>query len=223
MASHRISRPGRVTAKPLLGLVWVYRKAISPLFRAQCRFEPSCSAYAEEALREYGGFKGAWLTLGRIARCHPWGGYGYDPVPLRKTGAQEPDTDLLRERTKVLNHAYGFISRGNRRGGLQHLCDRIGKEADVGEAYRWFFEQILTWEPNEAALDFAQEYLRWLLSKRRDVEALKLIGRCRLENGHFMPRADLRATALAVAERLGNDEFRVYLRPDRCDAGSSGY
>ena len=72
---------GRVLAWPLLGLVWFYRTAVSPLIGANCRFEPTCSAYAEEALRTYGAFKGGWLALRRIARCHPWGGSGYDPVP----------------------------------------------------------------------------------------------------------------------------------------------
>lgn len=72
---------GRVLAWPLLGLVWLYRTVISPLLGANCRFEPSCSAYAEEALRTHGGLKGGWLALKRISRCHPWGGSGYDPVP----------------------------------------------------------------------------------------------------------------------------------------------
>ena len=76
----------QIVAKPLLGLVWLYRKGISPLLGANCRFEPSCSAYAELALREYGGFKGGWLALRRISRCHPWGGSGYDPLPGRESG-----------------------------------------------------------------------------------------------------------------------------------------
>ncbi len=75
---------GQLVAKPLLGLVWLYRKGISPLLGANCRFEPSCSAYAERALREYGGFTGGWLALKRISRCHPWGGSGYDPLPDRE-------------------------------------------------------------------------------------------------------------------------------------------
>lgn len=72
---------GKLLAKPLLGLVWLYRYGISPLLGANCRFEPSCSEYAAEALRRYGAFKGGWLTLKRVGRCHPWGGSGYDPVP----------------------------------------------------------------------------------------------------------------------------------------------
>lgn len=204
---------GRVVAMPLLGLVWVYRKAISPLLRANCRFEPSCSAYAEEALREYGGFEGGWLTLRRIARCHPWGGHGYDPVPSRRQTAAAPDPGLVRERTRVLNHAYGFISRGNRQGGLTHLHDWIRQEADVGAAYRWFFEQMLSWESHEAALCLAEAYLAWLLGRGRDVEALKLIARCRFEDSRFMPGPATRALALAAAERHGNEDICAFLRP----------
>jgi putative membrane protein insertion efficiency factor len=68
-------------ALPLRGLVWLYRKMISPFLGNNCRFEPSCSAYAEEALRQHGAFRGGWLAARRIGRCHPWGGSGYDPVP----------------------------------------------------------------------------------------------------------------------------------------------
>ncbi len=72
---------GKLLAKPLLGLVWLYRYAISPLLGTNCRFQPTCSAYAAEALQRYGGFRGGWLVLKRIGRCHPWGGSGYDPLP----------------------------------------------------------------------------------------------------------------------------------------------
>lgn len=71
----------RVFSWPLLILVKFYRNCISPLTPASCRFTPTCSAYALEAITKYGPIKGGWLTLRRLLRCHPWGGSGYDPVP----------------------------------------------------------------------------------------------------------------------------------------------
>ena len=58
-----------------------YRYFISPLFPPSCRFTPTCSQYAVEAIEKYGPIKGVWLGIKRIARCHPWGGSGHDPVP----------------------------------------------------------------------------------------------------------------------------------------------
>lgn len=58
-----------------------YQKCISPFTPPMCRFTPTCSHYAVEAIRKHGPFKGFWLALKRIMRCHPWGGSGYDPVP----------------------------------------------------------------------------------------------------------------------------------------------
>lgn len=62
-------------------LIRVYRYCISPLMMPRCRFLPTCSDYAEEALVSHGPIAGGWLALRRICRCHPWGGSGYDPVP----------------------------------------------------------------------------------------------------------------------------------------------
>ncbi|MGH8195357.1 MAG: membrane protein insertion efficiency factor YidD [Woeseiaceae bacterium] len=75
---------GRLLAQPLLGVVWIYRRTFSPLLGVNCRFAPTCSEYAAQALREYGGIAGGWLAAKRICRCHPWGGSGYDPVPERR-------------------------------------------------------------------------------------------------------------------------------------------
>lgn len=88
----RPSLPARVLAAPLRALVWVYRHAVSPLIGANCRYQPTCSAYAEEALNRYGAFRGGWLAVRRLARCHPWGGSGYDPVP-DQTKSSEPNRD----------------------------------------------------------------------------------------------------------------------------------
>jgi len=65
----------------LIGLVKFYQYCISPLTPASCRYIPTCSQYALEALRKYGALKGGWMAIKRILRCHPWGGHGFDPVP----------------------------------------------------------------------------------------------------------------------------------------------
>ncbi len=71
----------RWTTLPLRALVLAYRYGISPVLPNACRFQPSCSAYALEALQRHGPARGLWLTVRRLARCQPWGGHGYDPVP----------------------------------------------------------------------------------------------------------------------------------------------
>lgn len=72
----------KVLAAPFILLIKFYQVCISPLKGGPtCRFTPTCSQYALEAFRKYGPFKGFWLSLRRILRCHPWGGSGYDPVP----------------------------------------------------------------------------------------------------------------------------------------------
>lgn len=79
----------------LKGLVHGYRLLISPVLPQSCRFEPSCSAYALEALSSHGALKGAWLTVKRLARCQPWGDSGYDPVPQCASGhSHRPDNAL---------------------------------------------------------------------------------------------------------------------------------
>ena len=68
-------------AKVLLALVVAYRYLLSPMLGRSCRFFPSCSEYAMEALERHGALRGTWLTVRRVARCHPWHPGGYDPVP----------------------------------------------------------------------------------------------------------------------------------------------
>jgi putative membrane protein insertion efficiency factor len=96
-----VSGPGRVSAEVdgrtsavawvLIGLISFYRKVISPLLAPRCRFYPSCSAYALEAVRVHGAARGSWLAVRRLGRCHPFHSGGLDPVPPARPerGAQE--------------------------------------------------------------------------------------------------------------------------------------
>lgn len=72
--------------------VRAYRLLWSPWVGHNCRYQPTCSAYALEALEKHGAFKGSWLALRRIGRCHPWGDTGYDPVPEPDTKKEKHDT-----------------------------------------------------------------------------------------------------------------------------------
>ncbi len=65
----------------LLWLIRGYQLVLSPVIGANCRHEPTCSHYSFQAIQRFGAFKGFWLTLKRVAKCHPWGTWGYDPVP----------------------------------------------------------------------------------------------------------------------------------------------
>ena len=71
----------RVVRSLLLGAIRLYQLALSPWLGRQCRYEPTCSRYAAEAIERYGARRGTWLAVKRLARCHPWGRSGYDPVP----------------------------------------------------------------------------------------------------------------------------------------------
>lgn len=71
----------RLPQKTLVALVKGYRLLLSPWLGSSCRFEPTCSAYSLQALQQHGAARGSYLTLYRVARCHPWCSGGYDPVP----------------------------------------------------------------------------------------------------------------------------------------------
>jgi len=73
----------KILTYPFLLLIKVYQTLISPFTPATCRYQPTCSHYAKEALEVHGFFKGGGLALKRIFSCHPWGGSGYDPVPKK--------------------------------------------------------------------------------------------------------------------------------------------
>ena len=71
----------KIAGSLLIFLVRAYQAMISPWLMPSCRYSPTCSEYAAQAIQKYGAFKGGWLALKRLLRCHPWGGHGYDPVP----------------------------------------------------------------------------------------------------------------------------------------------
>ncbi|MBN2575383.1 MAG: membrane protein insertion efficiency factor YidD [Deltaproteobacteria bacterium] len=89
----RTSRLAGLSKPPLVALLRAYRIAISPALGPTCRFEPSCSLYAEEAIRRFGAFRGTYLALRRILRCHPFAPGGSDPVPA------DPSSPLRGQRT----------------------------------------------------------------------------------------------------------------------------
>lgn len=84
---------GSLPDRVLLGMIGIYRAAISPLLPPACRYEPTCSEYARIAIERHGAGRGSWLALRRLGRCHPFGGSGWDPVP----GA-EPSTAPTRDK-----------------------------------------------------------------------------------------------------------------------------
>lgn len=76
-----MSHSPSIAARCCVAGVRLYQWFLSPIFGGRCRFHPSCSVYAADAMERHGAWRGGWLTLRRLARCHPWGGCGDDPVP----------------------------------------------------------------------------------------------------------------------------------------------
>lgn len=85
--------PGRLVRALLLGLLWGYRHLVSPLLGPRCRYLPSCSAYAVDAITLHGAAKGSVLAAARVCRCHPWAAGGLDPVPPRGRWRRDPDPE----------------------------------------------------------------------------------------------------------------------------------
>jgi hypothetical protein len=129
----------------------------------------------------------------------------------------EPDVEvieerLLKERTNVLNHAYGFISRDNRKGGFSHIESWLREDPDPESAWAWFFDQMLRWENKHPALLFGQSYVSQLLQHGDGAAAVKIILRCRLHDEAFAPLAGDLPAALTAAEDSGSQELAAFLR-----------
>jgi uncharacterized protein len=90
-AQNQARKRPSAAARVLMLLLNGYRRFISPLLAPRCRFYPSCSAYALEAVQVHGALRGCWLAARRLSRCHPFHAGGLDPVPVRGRGADVPD------------------------------------------------------------------------------------------------------------------------------------
>ncbi len=119
---------------------------------------------------------------------------------------------LEAERTNVLNHAYGFISRDNRAGGLRHIESWLRQDPDPESAWQWFFDQMMRWEIREPALVFAQSYVHELLAAGEQRTASKVMLRCLHANDNFKPLPDDMSAAIEAAEAAGNQELAARLR-----------
>ena len=78
----------------VIGLISFYQHALSPYWPGTCRYSPTCSYYAREAIERHGVMRGGWMAVVRLSRCHPWGGHGYDPVPVDPVLLSRSDGEL---------------------------------------------------------------------------------------------------------------------------------
>ncbi|MGI9261626.1 MAG: hypothetical protein ACR2QR_06310 [Woeseiaceae bacterium] len=129
-----------------------------------------------------------------------------------EVGEDEIARDLENDRRSVANHAYGFISRGNRDGGFAHIFDWIQKESDIDAATAWFFAEMMKWESKDAALFYAQTYLSHLLHHAQEAQALKLMSTCMHANPRWKPAADDRPHAIELAEKYQRHDLLKSLR-----------
>lgn len=133
------------------------------------------------------------------------------PDPI-EPDAEQQIANLERERTAILNHAYGFLSRGNRDGGLGHVYGWLNRDPNPSEGWQWFFDQMLQWEMPEHALYFAQRYVGELLASGQQITAVKVILRSRMVNERFRPLDDDLPLAIEAAESCGNEALAQALR-----------
>lgn len=117
----------RLVSLLLLVLIRGYQVLVSPFFPPSCRYWPSCSEYARQAVAVHGPARGSWLTLRRLLRCHPWGGWGYDPVP-------EPQPEMISANTASVHTgpAQAAYSAKSAAGlglcpGCRHLDEHSGR------------------------------------------------------------------------------------------------
>lgn len=119
--------------------------------------------------------------------------------------------DLEKQRQCVADHAYGFISRSNREGGLAHIRDWLKNEADTSAAGQWFFNEMMRWEHQDAALRFGQDCLSHFLHHGEEERALKLISACLHADGRWKPFPDDRPAVMELAEKYSRHDLQRLL------------
>jgi hypothetical protein len=121
------------------------------------------------------------------------------------------DRKLQGDRLAIANHAYGFVSRGNRAGGLKHIRDRIAAEADPDDAWQWFFDEMMRWESTDAVLFFAQPYLSRLLRLEQDAATLRVLTRCLHRNPRFRPLEQDRELLIQLLKKQHRQDLLAQL------------
>lgn len=132
-----------------------------------------------------------------------------DALELSEESARQK---LTANRRDTATHAYGFVSRGNRAGGLAHIQSHLECEEDRDEASNWFFNEMLKWENTDAALFFAQTYLHFLLAEQRDSQVLKILSQCFHANPDFRPAQEDREVALELVKRYRRSDLLAFMR-----------
>ncbi len=136
-------------------------------------------------------------------------------APDEAAGEERRQTRSDAQREKLLTHAYGFASRGNAAGAIDLLMDSSARESDPIAARDWYFNRMLRWEDNFAALKLAQTIVHDYLAAGENVAAVKLILRCRLLDPRFVPLSDDFDAAITAAEACMNQELAKTLRASR--------
>ena len=189
-----------LAARMLTGGVLFYRKFLSPLKPGCCRFTPTCSAYALEALRVHGAVKGSWLTIKRILRCQPFGGSGYDPVPPKT----EKTTLPIKRRRTLYAVSFAFFA-AVLFFGVFNMCydnpDQIvfpdqTREIENRPAVPEMRATAPTQRQMQKKINTPTRFLIWLIRLYQDKISHFLPGRCR-----FTPSCS--AYGIQALERFG--------------------
>ena len=193
-----------------LGLSYLYAVATGAAVVAVIEFLGSWPAWVVMLLGLY-ALSAFFAVVGALMR-HAGLQEEVDIPDALEVEPEKQIANLVKERTGVLNHAYGFASRGNRAGALGHIESWLARDPDPDAAWSWFFDQMLRWEQKDHALFFAQGYIGQLLERGDRIGAVKVIMRGQLVNERFKPAPEHMDAAIEAAEATGNSELASALK-----------